>query len=296
MKEWERIQPAIAHAANNVDHNVPLDELANKMQQSPFHAHRKLRDALRETPKQFTLRVRLDRSASELLTSDRSILEIALAFGFENHETFSRAFQKRFHMSPSAYRKQGVSGDPQAHAALVSEFGPCVGLYHTGERVESMAYEIKVEERAAQPVLLVRKKVKRSDIAATIGAELPKVFAHTQRRGIAVAGFPITRYPETSQGMVTLETGMQVSQHSGVWSSDQGEGEVLAETLPAGLVAVTVHSGLYDKLQDAYGALEEWISANGHRPNGAPWEAYLNDPGDHPNPADWKTEVCWPIK
>jgi hypothetical protein len=26
-----------------------------------------------------------------------------------------------------------------------------------------------------------------------------------------------------------------------------------------------------------------------------PWEAYLNDPADYPNPQDWKTEVCWPL-
>ncbi len=62
------------------------------------------------------------------------------------------------------------------------------------------------------------------------------------------------------------------------------------------MIAVTIHSGPYDKLQEAYGTLEEWIAANGYQSNGAPWEAYLNDPGDHPNPTDWKTEVCWPIK
>jgi AraC family transcriptional regulator len=255
-----------------------------------------LREVLRETPKQFTLRIRLDRAASELLTSNRSIIEIALAFGFENHETFSRAFRKRFQLSPSAYRKRGIAGDPATHAALANRIAPCLGLYHIGQREEPMPYEIKTEERSEQPILVVRRKVKRSEIAATIGSELPKVFLHAQRRGIAVAGFPITRYPETSQGMVTLETGMRVSQHDGAWSTNQGEGEVLAGTLPAGLVAVTIHTGPYDKLHDAYGALEEWIAANGHTLNGAPWEAYLNDPGDSPNPVDWKTEVCWPIK
>ncbi len=159
-----------------------------------------------------------------------------------------------------------------------------------------MAYEIKTEERTEQPILVVRRRVKRGDIAATIGTELPKVFMHAQRRGFALVSFPITRYPEVSQGLITLETGVRVAQHSGTWSSAEGEGDVLAETLPAGTVAVTIHTGMYDKLQDAYGALEEWIAANGYQPNGAPWEAYLNDPSDHPNPADWKTEVCWPIK
>lgn len=295
MTDWERIQTAIAHAAKTLDRNVTLDELAGKTGHSPFHAHRELRQLLRETPKQFTLRIRLDRAASELLTSDKSILDIALEFGFENHETFSRAFQRRFQLSPSAYRKRGVSGDAASHAESVRETSPCIGLYHTGREEKPMSYDITTEERSAQPILVVRRRVKRSEIAATIGAELPKVFVHAQRRGIAVAGFPVTRYLDMSMGSVTLETGVRVAQHEGTWGADQGEDDVPAETLPSGTIAVTVHSSPYDKLQDAYGALEEWIAANGYKPNGAPWEAYLNDPGDHPNPADWMTEVCWPV-
>jgi effector-binding domain-containing protein len=70
----------------------------------------------------------------------------------------------------------------------------------------------------------------------------------------------------------------------------------LAETLPCGPAATTIHFGSYDRLQDAYAAVDEWIAANGLRQRGAPWEAYLNDPADHPTPQDSKTEVCWPFQ
>jgi effector-binding domain-containing protein len=158
-----------------------------------------------------------------------------------------------------------------------------------------MEYSISSRELTTQPVLVVRRRVRRADIAATIAAELPKVFHHAQRRGIAIAGYPITRYLETSVGLVTLETGMRVTAHSGEWAAGDGKGDVLAETLPGGPTAVTIHSGPYDQLQAAYAALEEWIATTGLQPTGAPWEAYLNDPADHPDPQDWKTEVCWPV-
>ena len=29
---------------------------------------------------------------------------------------------------------------------------------------------------------------------------------------------------------------------------------------------------------------------------GAPWESYITDPTEHPDPKDWKTEVCWPVR
>ncbi len=301
MKDWGRLQRAVRHAAENPGKNVSLAELAAETNQSSFHAHRQLHTALGETPKQFTLRLRLDRAAGALVTSRRSILDIALACGFQSHEVFCRAFRRRFQISPSAWRKLYFAGPGAlAHRELVNEIAPCVGLYHvdvTERRSQkSMEYAISKKEVPAQPVLVVRRRVRRAEIAATIAGELPKVFLHAQQRGFAIAGYPITRYLETSVGLVTLETGMRVSAHDGRWTAAEGEGQVLAETLPGGLTAVTVHSGPYDQLQDAYAAIEEWISANGFRPSVAPWEAYLNDPGDYPDPQDWRTEVCWPLQ
>jgi AraC-like DNA-binding protein/effector-binding domain-containing protein len=301
MRDWKKLQPALNFAKHNLGKNVALADLAANTGQSLFHAHRTLRVALGETPKQFTLRLRIDHAAAALVNSRASILDIALECGFESHEAFCRAFRRRFGLSPSAYRKRGLIGpSTRSHADLVDEIGPCVGLYHLGlgERrsEESMEYEITRQELAAQPVLVVRRQVRRAEIAATIGAALPKVFLHAQQRGLAIAGYPITRYVETSVGLITFETGMRVAAHGGDWTVAHGQGEVLAETLPAGPAATTIHFGPYDQLQDAYAAVEEWIVANGFRQNGAPWEAYLNDPADHPNPQDWKTAVYWPFQ
>jgi AraC family transcriptional regulator len=301
MNDWKKLQRALEFASRNPGRNVLLRDLAAETGQSLFHAHRTLRAILGETPKHFTWRLRVDRAAAALVSSRQSILDIALAFGFESHEAFCRAFRRRFGMSPSVYRKRGLIGlSAKEHARFVKEIGPCAGLYRIdwrkGQPQNSMAYTISKKELAPQPVLVVRRQVRRADIAATIGAELPKVFHHAQQRGIAIAGYPITRYLETTMGHVTLETGMRVAAHKGEWTATEGGGAVLAETLPGGLTAVTVHSGPYDGLPTAYAALEEWIAAHGFHPAGPPWEAYLNDPGDYPNPQDWKTEVCWPLQ
>ena len=300
MTDWKKLQRALKYARRNPGKNVLLSNWAAETGQSLFHAHRTLRAVLGETPKQFTLRLRVDRAAAALISSQALILDIALDCGFESHEAFCRAFRRRFRMSPSHYRKRALIGsDARAHADLVNEIGPCVGLYHIDlkERCSGkfMDYTVSRKELATQPVLVVRRRVRRAEIAATVAAELPKVFRHAQQRGIAIAGYPITRYLETSVGLVTLETGMRVTAHSGEWTADEGEGDVLADTLPGGPAAVTIHSGPYDQLQAAYAALEEWIAANGFHAAGAPWEAYLNDPADHSNPQDWKTEVCWPV-
>ena len=60
---------------------------------------------LGETPGTHQRRLRLDRGAWLLLTSQSTVLEIALETGFESHETFTRAFRGRFGATPSAFRK-----------------------------------------------------------------------------------------------------------------------------------------------------------------------------------------------
>jgi AraC family transcriptional regulator len=74
-----------------------------------------------------------------------------------------------------------------------------------------------------------------------------------------------------------------------------GGGDVVADTLPGGLAAMTTHSGPYDKLTEAHAAVQAWIEEHGLAASGAPWESYVTDPADYPDPADWKTEVFWPI-
>lgn len=88
MRDWKKLQPALDFARQNLGKNVTLAELAAHTQQSLFHAHRTLRLVLGETPKQFTLRLRIDHAAAALVSSQASILDIALECGFESHEAF----------------------------------------------------------------------------------------------------------------------------------------------------------------------------------------------------------------
>ena len=45
-------------------------------------------------------------SAFELLHTEKSILELALSYGFSNHESYTRAFTKTLGLTPSAFRKK----------------------------------------------------------------------------------------------------------------------------------------------------------------------------------------------
>ena len=301
---FQRVQPALSVAVSRLDGDVSLATLAAEAGLSPFHLHRLFVDVAGETPKAYTQRLRLSRAGVLLLTSGQSVLEIALDCGFQSHEVFARAFRKRFGMTPTAYRARGFAAavDPataRRHATAVDVFAPCLRLFHMPLNRHSigtdMTYDIVQKDLDAQPVLLVRRRVTRSEIGAAIAEALPHIFMYAQKHGIALAGHPLTRYVEVGAGLLTIEPAMRVVSGRGSDNKTAAEGEVVEDVLPAGSAATTIHAGPYETLTEAYAALERWMEQNGLRPAGPPWEDYITDPAEFPDPKDWKTEVCWPV-
>jgi AraC-like DNA-binding protein len=78
------------------------------------HFHRLTLRATGETPAAHQRRLRLDRAAWLLLTSEATILDIALETGFESHETFTRAFRRRLGRTPSSFRKNPGASLPRS--------------------------------------------------------------------------------------------------------------------------------------------------------------------------------------
>jgi effector-binding domain-containing protein len=75
----------------------------------------------------------------------------------------------------------------------------------------------------------------------------------------------------------------------------EGHGEIEAGTLQGGAAVVAVHAGAYDSLGETYTAIERWVAEQGARAGGPPWEVYVTDPAEHPDPKDWRTEIYWPL-
>ena len=62
-----------------------------------------------------------------------------------------------------------------------------------------------------------------------------------------------------------------------------------------GKVVMAEYYGPYHGVGAAHEAIEAYIEANELEVRGGPWEIYANDPGDYPDPADWLTEVYYPV-
>jgi AraC-like DNA-binding protein len=86
---------------------VTLDRLAGIAGLSKFHFLRQFSQVVGITPGAYLRTLRLCHAARMLRTTDKPILDIALAVGFADHPSFSRAFARHMGMTPSEYQKLG---------------------------------------------------------------------------------------------------------------------------------------------------------------------------------------------
>lgn len=97
--------PVLLHCEEHLDEPLSLAELAEVAGFSPHHFHRIFRHVTGEAPKEYVRRLRLERAVYRMKVSPDNVLQIALEAGFSTHETFTRAFTRRFGINPSEFRR-----------------------------------------------------------------------------------------------------------------------------------------------------------------------------------------------
>lgn len=101
----KRINIVIDYIDANLEHDLPLNRLAQKAHFSIFHFLRVFTLVTGETPNAFICRKRIERIASHLLVGmDESLNDLAFRFGFSNGNALSRAFRKFYGVTPSTFR------------------------------------------------------------------------------------------------------------------------------------------------------------------------------------------------
>ena len=101
----EEVTPLLIEVQERLEGDVSLSALARRYGYSPFHFHRFFSRTVGETPKRHVDRLRLERAAYKLAITEETVLGVGLSVGFQNHETFSRAFKRAFGCAPREYRR-----------------------------------------------------------------------------------------------------------------------------------------------------------------------------------------------
>ncbi|MCV6583955.1 MAG: AraC family transcriptional regulator [Marinibacterium sp.] len=272
----DRLRRVIRYMHANPGGDLSLDRLADEAAMSRFHWHRVFRALTGETCAQAARRVRLFRAGVLLVQSDLPVDQVAALVGYDNPQSFARAFRDYHGVTPLAFRAAGSPGRapisirPKGHAMFtvtIRDQAPMhlAALTHTGPYTEiGQAFE----ELSA--IFSARNLWPHARGMVGIYYDDPDTVAAADLRSAAA---------------VVVAPGFEMPDN------------LTPLDLPGGPHAVLPFQGPYAGLHEAYGYLYgSWLSGSGREPADAPsYEIYLNSPMDTA-PADLRTEICLPLR
>ena len=158
MNSWtEGIQNAIEYIEKNLTEELSIEEISAKAYVSPFYFQKIFNVLCGFTVGEYIRSRRLTLAAEELSRSDSKVIDIALKYGYDSPDSFTRAFTRFHGISPSAAKERG---------AELKSFAPLkIKLTLEGGNMT----EYKIVEKEAFTIMGVSRKIN----AETSYTEIP---------------------------------------------------------------------------------------------------------------------------
>lgn len=280
----------VTHLTANLDASADLPALADLANLSPYHFHRIFRGMVGETPLELLRRLRLERAAHELRTTDTPITQLAFRAGFETHEAFTRAFRVAFGDAPSAYR-QHTRGRP----ILAARNGVHFDSLHTFIPLTPGGSLVDIHLDTLPPLRLAT--VEHRGPFNQIGAAFERLSAIAGAAGLFAQPtvMMLATYDEDPEGKPAEE----LRSRAGITIADgmpMPEG-LEEQQISGGRYACHTHIGSFRGLGDAWQRfMGDALPSSGYvvRP-GAALEIYRSDMRTTPE-AEYRTDLLVPIE
>lgn len=104
----ETVSAAIAYIETRLNEKLDLETAAKAAGYSKYHLHRTFAACAGQTVHSYTRRRRLTEAAKQLVYTQKPIIEIALAAGYESQQAFTTVFKAMYKRTPLAYRENGT--------------------------------------------------------------------------------------------------------------------------------------------------------------------------------------------
>lgn len=140
-----------------------------------------------------------------------------------------------------------------------------------------------------QPAATVHLVIPGMEMARHMDPAIQEVLSLLEDQGMQPAG-PMFSYHHRRPGdTFDFEIGFPVARPV------HEKGRVRNSALPAAKVVRTVYQGPYERMGDAWRALQDWVRAQELPETGRFYERYLNNPDEVKDPKDYLTELNWVV-
>ena len=123
FRACKRCQPEVNHSPhteltrivisfliNHYKQKLVLQDIADHVGVSPFYLERLFKQETSETPRAYLEKIRIDKAAYLLSSTNQSNLEICYEVGFQSPSNFYKVFRRLKNCSPSEYRILATEG------------------------------------------------------------------------------------------------------------------------------------------------------------------------------------------
>ncbi|WP_291573065.1 AraC family transcriptional regulator [Clostridium sp. UBA4548] len=115
MRWLEGIGEAINYIEENITEEISIDYIAKKAFMSPFYFQKGFGMLCGFTIGEYIRQRRLTLAGSELVSTNEKVIDIALKYGYDSPDSFTKAFIRFHGVTPTAVRKDG---------AMIKSFAP----------------------------------------------------------------------------------------------------------------------------------------------------------------------------
>ena len=293
----------------------PLDgaALADVANFSRFHFHRLFAAWMGETLGNYIRRRRLEKAALRLCASSHeTVLETALASGFNSAEAFARAFKLRFGCTPSDWRANA----PQRAAALVAAIGQRRADEESNP--DQVASNVDQACQGAFADAVISCPLAKDPAMNVRIIDLPATRVAYQRL-IGPYGPAIGEFWRNKMTPWMYSHGFSEGVCYGIGHDDPSitpadkcrydacvevpadfvtSGQADIQTLPGGRYALSSFKGRVENIADAWTRLlREWMPSNGLQCDDRPcFERFYAATAFNPQTGEFSCDICIPVK
>jgi len=291
----KQLGKALDFIEQHLEEPLSVEKIATVANYSPFYFQRLFKAYTGETLLEFYNRKRIEKIAALLIRDTKETIgTLAFQYGFSDNAALTKAFKKRYSVSPTAFRKQRSSRYDKIknsrNGQVFQGFEAYIWRIENLKNWIKMNAVIAVQEMVAFPMMYTNHiGVDNLDgaFARVIGFALKNKLTTSEK--IAAIRIYHDSFKITAPEKVRMEIGVVVDREV------QTEPGIFFKKLsPGKCITANFEIDLAD-LEKAWSSLYIWMNENGYRPaEQLPFEIIRNNYTEHPQQKCILT-LCIPV-
>lgn len=285
MEGLQRMLDSMEYIESNLDNELYIDDIAAIACMSKFHFQRMFNMLTGYTVSEYIRNRRITVAAQELVNTKSKVIDVAMKYGYESPESFSKAFRKIHGISPSDAKKDSQSLKAYPKLSFQIQIKGDVEM------------DYKIVEKDAFTV--VGKSIRTTTIGGENNRKIAAFWEESNQNGftnelakncgsLGLIGICMEFDKQQEHLTYLICTEKNIDQIPVDWEERQ---------VPSATWAVfPVHGAMPDAMPRVWERIfSEWFPATGYEHAGGPeMEVYLSDAD--PSSEEYYSEIWIPIK